>query len=935
MDEPTELGAPPSIDPVEARAAEARLLTRLLPRGADAAVRIGRYRVLDKLGKGAHGVVYSAYDPQLDRRVAIKLLGRTEGAADRILQEARMLAQLSHPNIVSVFEVGAHEGDVFVAMEYVQGSTLGQWLSGEPRTPVQIVEVIAHAAEGLAHAHEHGIVHRDFKPANVMIDEGGRVRVMDFGLARVSDRMLETSHDESPPEPDGTWSSGTPAYMAPEQHRGEALDGRSDQYALCLTAWEALLGSHPFAESFGCAALAFALHEAKLDGPPRLPASSTRGLHRRQVQALRRGLCADPDDRWPNAGALARALRPKPLPVARVMVGMFAAGVAVAAVPLLVDTDPCADADKGFSSSWNDETRVSVLRAVEAAVSVPSQATLERLPLRIDNYAQQWAEAAQSVCVSNVAPAIEQARTRCLEVEQARFDATIELLRESDADVAQRAHELILGLPDPRQCEDPETTLSHVDEGADVLEIRRRLAVASARTKAGRYIEASQMLSALEGDVERSKSSAVIAEYQVERADMFRAQGQPEAAHRSGLIAIEHAAASERWDLLAAATTTLSYVLSEQLGRPGEGLEYARIGLRVSQGHGVDVGIALVAHLHHASALAAAGDPEAAATEYEETARLSRDAGRHLTEAAALADGAWVAIELGRTNDAIAAMARALEIGWDVRGFDHPEDAVTRLNLGTLLARQGRETEAEPELLRARRIFVDAYGPSHEDVARVDQALGNLYLGRNEFKEALARFRAAHALRKDVDGPRARLKVETLVAMASTLVKLDRHDEAFPFFEEAMAASADHPKSHANTRRWFAAALVDVGRDEEAGEHFRLAYEAMAQMQPGGRSATLYARAYGRYLVRRDEFEAAAEVLATVWPRIRDDAGYTRSLQGEVAWLVAQIDSEQGRDCDAHALASEALERFEGDPHSTGTSKIRDWLAEHPRPNGC
>ncbi|MCA9705293.1 MAG: serine/threonine protein kinase, partial [Myxococcales bacterium] len=249
---------------------------------------LGRYLVLEPLGSGGLGDVYACYDPELDRRVAIKLLKTTAAALDRaqlrLKREAQALARLAHPNVVAVHDVGIHDDRVFVAMELVEGQTLRAWLSAEPRSWSEVRDVMVAAGRGLAAAHAAGMVHRDFKPGNMMVGLDGRVRVLDFGLARAVSPGSGSDAGEVPVLPPGSAGLaagpaglaagaaglaagsagvpgsagldvavtqtgvvlGTPAYMAPEQLTGTTVDGRADQFGFCCTLYEALWGKRPF-----------------------------------------------------------------------------------------------------------------------------------------------------------------------------------------------------------------------------------------------------------------------------------------------------------------------------------------------------------------------------------------------------------------------------------------------------------------------------------------------------------------------------------------------------------------------------------------------------------------------------------------------------------------------------------------------------------------
>jgi serine/threonine-protein kinase len=251
---------------------------------------VGRYVVEERVGMGGMGVVYVARDRQLGRRVALKLLRRRRAeeavAQLRLLREAQALAKLSHANVVTVFDVGTFHQQVFVAMELVDGGTLSSWLQRGDRSLDEILAMFRAAGAGLLAAHAAGIVHRDFKPDNVLIGDDGRVRVTDFGLAspprstdgapRFDNRLTETGA-----------VFGTPAYMAPEQRDGGRVDERSDQYSFCVALFEALYGRLP---------------EAALTSAPRF------NVPRRIRRALQRGLAQDPAARFPSLQALLSAL---------------------------------------------------------------------------------------------------------------------------------------------------------------------------------------------------------------------------------------------------------------------------------------------------------------------------------------------------------------------------------------------------------------------------------------------------------------------------------------------------------------------------------------------------------------------------------------------------------------------------------------------------
>ncbi|MFO0634410.1 MAG: serine/threonine-protein kinase [Nannocystaceae bacterium] len=280
---------------------------------------IGRYVVTGTLGKGGMGVVYRALDPQLQRTVAIKLVkpqrARDPAAAEhraRLLREARALAALSHPNVVPVFDVGEHGDGLFVTMQLIEGDNMQGWLARERPPWRRILGVFRAAGRGLAAAHTAGLVHRDFKPANVLVGHDGRVRVVDFGLARaaVGDDAPAEGGAIDPVVFGGVTQAGvlvgTPVYMAPEQFTGGPADARADQYAFCIALFEALYGAPPFRAPDMRTLLALK-RKGELPPPPTTGpgADVPAALH----AAIARGLRPDPARRFATMPDLLRELR--------------------------------------------------------------------------------------------------------------------------------------------------------------------------------------------------------------------------------------------------------------------------------------------------------------------------------------------------------------------------------------------------------------------------------------------------------------------------------------------------------------------------------------------------------------------------------------------------------------------------------------------------
>ncbi|MEZ4379950.1 MAG: serine/threonine-protein kinase [Nannocystaceae bacterium] len=280
-------------------------------------VNIGRYRVLSRIGSGRMGTVYAAYDPHLDRRVALKVVERDlielstpDDTGIRLQREAQVMAKLAHPNVVPVFEVGATHQIVYIAMELVEGVALGEWSSQTPRSWRELIGVYLQAGRGLAAAHSKGIVHRDFKPENVLIGRDNRVRVVDFGLARPCPRIGASpalGHGAAPWNDEDAEGSnrivyGTPAYMAPEQHMGKTADIRADQFSFCVALYEGLYRRRPFEGR-----TVYAIADNVLAGNLLPPPTTTR-VPGWIFQILARGMSVDAEARYPSMRELLAAI---------------------------------------------------------------------------------------------------------------------------------------------------------------------------------------------------------------------------------------------------------------------------------------------------------------------------------------------------------------------------------------------------------------------------------------------------------------------------------------------------------------------------------------------------------------------------------------------------------------------------------------------------
>ena len=479
---------------------------RLFGSDPEAGARIGRFIVLGSLGAGGMGSVVRAYDETLDRQVAVKLMhsGVRKDHGHRMLREAQALARLSHPNVVQVYEVGQFGKQLFIAMELVAGRTLDDWQSDRPSWR-QCLDVYLQAGRGLAAAHAAGMIHRDFKPSNCILDAAGRVRVLDFGLARGSglaeeppEPEPEPPSDEGPPglssdsmpsagrsSTSGVTNSvlekkltvtgsvlGTVAYMAPEQMGGGETDARADQFSFCVSLYEALFGQRPFSKNPTAVLIRMAKGTRVAPAPP----PPGRRVPRWLVRALARGLSAAPDDRWPSMHALIEALehRRRRRSLGWVLAGTAVLGGGLRAIwpqqppPPAAPPSPCRSADAPVNAAWSDRERQRVETALTTIDRPWASDVAQSVRTKLDGYAQGLAFAYHEACTATRIDNREtvedlELRDACLDERVSDLTQRIALLRRADADVAEHAVELVVALPDLEPCADVEGLRQRAD----------------------------------------------------------------------------------------------------------------------------------------------------------------------------------------------------------------------------------------------------------------------------------------------------------------------------------------------------------------------------------------------------------------------------------------------------------------------------------------
>jgi tetratricopeptide (TPR) repeat protein/predicted Ser/Thr protein kinase len=750
--------------------------------------RFGRYLVLGTLGRGGMGVVVEAHDEQLDRTVAIKLLHleATRRQQTRLLREAQALARLSHPNVVQVYDIGTIGERTFIAMELVRGRTLVQWRR-EPHPWRATVEVYLQAARGLAAAHAKGLVHRDFKPDNCILGEGGRVRVVDFGLARQVERpdgsRTGATEDELPVASGPTAGSGalrervtqegmvigTMAYMSLEQLRGEPADARSDQYSFSASLFEALHGVRPYAGRTP-AMLVGAMIEGRRTTPPKLR------IPRRLRRAIDRGLSSMPAERWPSMDAFVdelEAIVRRHRWRSAVTLGLGVAlggGLALAGAR---QPEPCREADSTLDGAWDDVQRLRLARALARFGPVGDEDLLPRITERLDEYARAWGEMAHESCVATFvtrrqSEALFELRARCLERRQNRFASAVdELAGAGDPAALLQGAILPFKLPELAPCADVEALSERRVPPEDPAlaehhaELRRRLDRAEVLRESGRFgpalelAEATSRAAATQGDPSlRAEALACLGRIQAEGGSMRAAKDTLEQAIVEANRGAEDEVAARAWLSLLYATT-LQGELAEAQHR----------------------------------ALGA-------------TAAVERT-GDELLHAWLLNDLGILASEARDAEKARGYLEQALELKVRALGERHVDVGIAWFNLGMMLSNAQQDGAAKQPIAEAMSIFEATVGPSHPLSVYAQSGLCNVELGLGDARAAAER--CGHALARFESSPvSAMWESRVRFTMAKALWELGRRAEARDMAERAArVVDAEDPARARSVRAWL------------------------------------------------------------------------------------------------------------------------------------
>ncbi len=780
--------------------------------------RLGRYVILSELGSGGMGVVFAAYDPQLDRKVAIKLIRSDTGrkasiARARLQREAQALAQLAHPNVVSVHDVGVHDGQLFVSMEFVQGQTLGRWMKATPgpRPWREVLPTMVEAGRGLAAAHAAGLVHRDFKPDNVMLGDDGRVRVMDFGLARAADALPSAAKTvDDLAKSDDAGSSllrsltrtnailGTPSYMSLEQFKGLPAGPPSDQFSFCVVLYEALYAERPFASS-SIGELVHALSRGDVSAPPKAT-SVPAWLH----QVIIRGLWPQVDRRWASMDDLLAALADDPTVRRR----KWAAGTAVVtllgisawglASTVKAREQRCTGMQERLAGAWDDDRRQQVRAALEATGKSYAPETWTRTEAGLDAYTQRWVADRTQACEAHQSgeqsDELLDRRMACLDERLRRVRATVDVLEGADDAVVERAVRMVARLPELSRCADTQALLAELPRPEDPAAIERVNEVDEDLAE----VEALRLARKLSVGLERAQAAVarattlghepLLVRALIRQAGIYEDSNRPEDAKASLEQAYVLALSIGMTFESAFTSARLMKVVGQDLGRASEGWRWSLDAEPLSRAAGTDG--ARSTYLTHAAILSASEGNYDKACEYQHRAielaerRLEPDELRMAILRSNLGVFTYRLRSLDRARElqerVLATRERAL-------GSAHPMVAESLINFANVLSGQGEHARAKRALERALSVLERALGPEHVNVAMCQANIGLAAAKLGQFDDARTYLERARETFERIHGPEHPNVAQILLNLGSVDLQRGAYEEARAHAEQTLA----------------------------------------------------------------------------------------------------------------------------------------------------
>jgi tetratricopeptide (TPR) repeat protein len=896
---------------------EERLLEARLERGRS----VGRYMLLDRLGVGGMGVVSSAYDPELDRKVALKLLrvgtARTQEGQARMLREAQAMARLQHPNVLAVFDAGTFGPEVFIAMELVEGSTLTQWLAAERRSWREVLKVFLSAGRGLAAAHAAGLVHRDFKPDNVLMSKDGRVRVTDFGLARelnaseaaaLPTQGLVALKGEAQLTRTGALL-GTPAYMAPEQFLGHAVDARTDQFSFCVALYEALHGERPFSgETWEALREGVLGHKVR---PEPRGVSVPPWLRR----VLLRGLSPQPEARFPSMEALLSELERGPMAVRRRQ-------VAVAAVVVLMGAgatgyrdvqqrrEMCQGAATRFAGLW-DTARKQHLEetflATRQAYAPDAWAMVERtLDEYTGRWTRDWTEACVATWVEQRQPEdVLRRRQQCLDRSRDKVQALTDLLAQASTTEVREAANLMGTLPDLNTCtaqavqpaEAPATAKPVATPEKEAL--RTQLARVETLQAARRHREGLEQAQAVYTRARELGDRSLQAESLFWQGLMHQGLQENKEAERLLTDAALAAEALGLDELKARARIELTWLYGINFHQAEQAVAVSRQAQATLDRLGGSPGLQYQLHLSLGGALFDAGK-YAEATEHFQKARelaaqvLGED---HPRMASLWANSGMGLSTLERYEEATDSVRHGLVLAVKWLGARHPRVAHMQLNLVLLLLQQERTDEALPIAREAVATYVSqGEASSGEDRARM--FLGHIHLRRKEYAQARQELEHSLVLARKVYGPEAPELADALTGIGEVLSAQGQHSEALASMQQALdlQVKALGPRHFAlgETLIRMGKAQLELGRTAQAIASF----ERVLQLQEIEQNTPLTAEtrlALARALEPRSEQRERARELAQRALEFYSRHPWDAAEKAELEALLARLSPQASR----------------------------------------
>lgn len=778
---------------------------------------VGRYVLLEFIGAGGMGVVHRAYDPKLQREVAIKRLKPSSldrGQSARLLREARAMATISHPNVISIYDVGIDDG--FFAMEYVDGLNLSEWLRLKTRSRAEIVEMFILAGRGLEAAHQHGLVHRDFKPSNVMVGADGQVRVMDFGLVRYGSEpasvLPSASHAASPAPParrDSLTSAGyilgTPVFMPPEALRGEAATAQSDQYSFCVSLQMALGGGEPMDPTYT------GTQGSEVGSGTRLTTGRTKGLRRvarRVDDVLARGLSDIPEERWADMGALLKALEPKRTRVSWALgLGGAAAVASVAAIamPLLADTppDPCSEIAEMLTGVWDEERRTQLASAFGSVERTFAQDSLVAVETRLDAFSRDWLDSQEQTCQASkhvrVPTAHIQQQELCLRRQLQVASALIDEFVGANPELVQIAVQAVGRLPSPAACQLPDPLQGFIDIpapeiAADVELVEDQLLATSVLIYSGQWERVGESAASALEAAERTGFHPVIARAHLDVAKLKVRKSEYKQAEDSLRSALHESSAAGDLRSQVSALRGLCVLYSRHYEQDERGdalckqaaallekLEYpaeltAQVRLSTSRIHArtrnniAELSSILefiqdnlpAGHRLQPSAMASLLNAHSRVGAFSESLVVSREmttwveknlGTHHPDYVHALGSQANALFELGRTDEALAVYERALALSKNAGNLAMPYVAEIYKNLGQVRMAEGNPELALEESIYALEILRRIYPNGHGGTAMAAHRTASILLLLDRPEEALQHSEEALSLWRAVSGP--------------------------------------------------------------------------------------------------------------------------------------------------------------------------------------